>query len=339
MRKLIWLGGERMQLEEQTQPPPHPQKDHVLVKVRSVGICGTDIHITNGTVATAKPPMILGHEFAGEIVETGENVGNVHEGDRVTVDSVVGCGHCSFCLRGARQFCPNGFEFGISADGGSQDYLIVPKQNVYRIPDTITFEEAAILDTEIYNAVEKCGIDRGDRVLVLGAGPIGLITCQIVHIQGAGHVTLGDVLEHRLGSAEALGMADKYLAIEQGDSDEPAEEKAFEPYDVVIDCAGGSGSVRHALRTVKLGGRILLYAVHEKPADKLDLNQIVLKDLVVYGAQSDRDGWEDVIDLVQSGRLNLKSLITHRSSIEKGSQAYDLVRHRKDGVIKAILLL
>lgn len=328
-----------MQLEKNTQPPPRPQKDQVLVKVRSVGICGTDIHITNGTVATAKPPMVLGHEFAGEIVAVGTNVGNVGEGDRVTVDSVVGCGHCPFCLRGAAQFCPDGFEFGISADGGSQDYLIVPKRNVYRVPDAITFEEAAILDTEIYNAVRKCGIRRGDRVLVLGAGPIGLITCQVVRIQGAGHVALGDVLPYRLESAETLGMADSYLPMKQDGIEQPDGKADFEPYDVVIDCAGGSGSVRYALHAVGLGGRVLLYAVHEKPANKLDLNQIVLKDLVVFGAQSDRDGWEEVIDLVQSGRLNLKSLITHRFPLEKGSEAFDLVRRRKDGVIKAILLL
>jgi 2-desacetyl-2-hydroxyethyl bacteriochlorophyllide A dehydrogenase len=339
MKKLVWRGGEELSLEHASGPVPSPGKDEVLVKIRSVGICGTDIHILNGALPIAKPPMILGHEISGEIAAVGKNVGHVREGDRVTVDAVVGCGHCSLCRRGRAQFCAEGFEFGITRNGGCQEYLVIPKKNAYRIPSSISFEEAAVLDMEVYNAVRKCGIDAGDNVLVIGAGPIGLIACQVARILGAGQITLSDILQSRLTASETIGMADTYLSAANNGSHPKTESESREAFDVVIDCAGTAQSTQRALRAVRPCGRVLLYGVYEQEIDHLDLNQIVLKDLVVLGAQSDRNGWEDVITLVASGTLNLQSLITHRFALEEGQQAYDLVRQREETLIKAVLLL
>jgi L-iditol 2-dehydrogenase len=337
MKRLVWRGGEDLALEYSSGSVPSPQRDEVLLKIRAVGICGTDIHILRGALPIAKPPMVLGHEVSGEIAAVGANVDHVREGDRVTLDAVVGCGHCYLCQRGSFQFCAKGFEFGITRDGGCQEYLVVPKRNVYRIADTVSFEEAAILDMEVYNAVRKCGVESADRVLILGAGPIGLIACQVVHILGAGHVTLCDVLIARLDTARAIGMADDYLlGDESGEYAIIGSERA-EGYDVVIDCAGTAQSAKRALSIVRPSGRVLFYGVHEHPIDSFDLNQIVLKDLVVLGAQSDRNGWEEVIDLVTSGTLDLRSLITHRFSLEEGRSAYDLVGKREESVIKAVL--
>lgn len=339
MRRLVWRGQDGLKIEHSSTPLPQPGIDEVLLKVRAVGICGTDIHILNGTLSIARPPLVLGHEVSGEIAAVGKNVGHVREGDRVTLDSVVGCGHCDLCRRCRSQFCAEGFEFGISRDGGCQDYLIVPKKNVHRIASTISFEEAAILDMEVYNAILKCGIQAADNVLVLGAGPIGLIASQVTRILGAGRVTLGDVLQSRLNAAQDLGIADAYVPIAQNGSGARNGNEKAESFDVVIDCAGTSQSTRHALQAVRPCGRLLLYGVYEHEIDRLDMNQIVLRDLMVLGAQSDRNGWKDVIDLVTGGTLNLKSLITHRFPLEDGPRAYDLVRNREDAVIKAVLLL
>jgi 2-desacetyl-2-hydroxyethyl bacteriochlorophyllide A dehydrogenase len=304
-----------------------------------VGICGTDIHILKGALPVARPPMVLGHEISGEIAAVGKDVDRVREGDRVTVDAVVGCGDCELCKRDRVQFCAKGFEFGITRDGGGQDYLTMPQQNVYRIPGSMTFEEAAMLDMEVYNAVCKCGINSGDSVLILGAGPIGLIACQVAHILGAGQITLGDVIGSRLNVAEGLGMANAYLQILHNGSDTMAGGEPIGQFDVVIDCAGTSASIKKALSAVRPCGRVLLYGVYEHTIDQVDLNLIVLKDLVLFGSQSDRNGWENVIDLVSSGELNLKSLITHRFSLEEGALAYDLVHRREPTAIKAILMV
>jgi 2-desacetyl-2-hydroxyethyl bacteriochlorophyllide A dehydrogenase len=339
MKRLVWHGNQSLKIEHLPGSPPHPRENEVLLEVRAVGICGTDIHILKGTHPNTSPPLVLGHEISGEIVEIGKNVGRIRNGDRVTVDAVVGCGQCNFCRRGRRQFCANGFELGITRDGGCQDYLIVPKKNAYCIPSTVSFEEAAILDMEVYNAIRKCRVETGDAILILGAGSIGLIACQVARILGADHIVLADVLKGRLDTAEAQGIADAYLSISGNGSPTGTGDEYSGTFDLVIDCAGTSDSTQHALKAVRPGGRVLLYGVHEHAIDQLDLNQIVLKDLVLFGAQSDRSGWEDVIGLVASGALDLKSLITHRFALEEGPRAYDLVRKREDAVIKAVLIL
>jgi 2-desacetyl-2-hydroxyethyl bacteriochlorophyllide A dehydrogenase len=339
MKRLVWRGGEELVIEHGLGPLPVPGEDEVLLKVRAVGICGTDIHILNGSMPLTKPPMILGHEISGEIAAVGSKVGNVRAGDRVTVDAVVGCGRCRLCRRGSIQFCAEGFEFGITRDGGCQEYLVLPQQNVYRIAGSVSFEEAAILDMEVYNAVRKCRIEKGDSVLVLGAGPIGLIACQVARILGAGHIVLSDILKNRLDASEALGVADVYVPAAETGSFAKAGNGLGEAFDVVVDCAGTAHSTRQALKVVRPGGRILLYGVYERAIDHIDMNQVVLKDLLVVGAQSDRNGWEDVIDLVTSGALNLRKLITHRLPLEEGQTAFNLVRNREQAVIKAVLLV
>ena len=333
MRQLVWCGSEGVKLKHSNRAGVPPSQDEVLVKIRAVGICGTDIHILKGTFAGANSPMILGHEIAGQIVEVGSNVQRVRPGDRVTVDSVVGCGSCDLCRQGRCQFCPDGFELGVNRDGACQDYLTVPERNVYRVPDSISFEEAAVLDVEVWNALRKCGVHKGDRVLILGAGSIGLIACQLARVLGAQHITLSDVLPGRLTTAKTLRAADEYL--------DPSANGASgkQAYDLALDCAGTSASTVHALNAVRPCGRVLLYGVHENAIKQIDINQIVLKDLVVFGALSDRTGWEEVIELVSSGALNLKSIVTHRFALEDGPLAYESVRRRKSGLIKAVFLV
>lgn len=334
LKRLIWYGNNDLRIERIPNGSLALGKHDVLVRIRAVGICGTDIHILNGSFPLSRPPLVLGHEISGEVLFVGSQVIRVREGDRVTVDSVVGCGHCSACLSGNRQFCPNGFEFGITRDGGCQEFLMVPESNVYPIGQTISFEEAAILDMEVWAAVRKCGIMPDDSVLVLGAGPMGLVASQVVRIQGAGRVTLSEIEKRRVKTAESLGVADEYLT-----NDGPESRPRERCFDVAIDCAGTPESTRQALYAVRPGGRVLLYGVYEQNAEQVDLNQIVLKDLVVFGALSNRSGWEEVIQLVATGALNLNRLVTHRFPLEEGPRAYDMVRRKDDGVIKAVLLV
>lgn len=342
MRQLVWWGTEEVKLREVPGPSSTIGEDEVFVEIKAVGICGTDIHILRGTLPGAYPPMVLGHEFSGQIVAVGSKVNRLQVGDRVTVDSVVGCGHCELCRQGRAQFCPQSSEFGINRNGACQDYLVVPERNAHRIPPCISFEEAAILDIEVWNAIRKCGIESRDRVLILGAGPIGLIACQLTRILGAAHITLSDPLTTRLEQAESLKLADAYLSIPPIPVNGTAPKRSScsgSAYDVVMDCAGTSSSTQCALEAAKPGGRLLLYGVHEEVMNGVDINQIVLKDLVVFGALSDRTGWDEVIELAASGTYNLKSLITHRFPLEEGSQGYDTVRRREPGLIKALLLL
>jgi 2-desacetyl-2-hydroxyethyl bacteriochlorophyllide A dehydrogenase len=305
-----------------------------------VGICGTDIHILRGDLPGVRPPLVLGHEISGEICAIGESVSRVRVGDRVTVDSVVGCGICYFCKRGSRQFCTTGFEFGINHDGGCQDFLVVPEENAFPVSEGISFEEAAILDMEVYSALKRCGVQTGNVALVVGDGPAGLIACQILRHMGAAKVLLSGQSVARLARARRLALADRVIDSNFEDVRlAVGEETDHLGVNLSVDCAGTPESVRDALDSVTVGGAVLLYAVYRQPLDSFDLNRIVLKDLRVFGALSDRHGWESVIALVETGQLQLKSLITHRFPLEDARRAFDSVENRKDGVVKAVFVL
>jgi threonine dehydrogenase-like Zn-dependent dehydrogenase len=339
VRRLVWEGGSRFSLQE-VRPPEAPLAGRVRVRVRAVGVCGTDIHILSGEFPLARPPLVLGHEIAGEIDAVGEGVERVRPGDRVTVDQVIGCGACFFCRRGSRQFCENGYEMGITADGGSQDFIELPESNVYPIPDTISFEEAAILDMEVYGALKKGGVGPGDVVAVFGHGPAGLVACQEARALGAARVILCGRSRARLQGARTIGVADRYLSAEESNVVEAIRaETGGRGADVAVECAGSPRSIADAIQATVAGGRVVLYGIQNRPVPNFDLDAVVLKDLTIYGSIADRVGWEEVIDLAHTGRLRLGPLITHRFPLEAAPAAYDLVRRRAEGVIKAVLVL
>lgn len=320
--------------------PPKPSKRDFLLRVRAVGICGTDIHILRDDLPRVRPPLVLGHEISGEVCAVGENVSRLKLGDRVTIDSVVGCGICYFCQKGSRQFCEKGFEFGISHDGGCQDFLVVPEENAFPISGGISFEEGAILDMEVYAALKRCGVGDGDIGLVVGDGPAGLITCQLLRSMGAGKVLLSGQSASRMRKARELGLADRIIDSRREDVRRAVREETQDVgVQISIDCAGTPGSARVVLDVVTVGGTVLLYAVYSQALDNFDLNQIVLKDLKVFGALSDRHGWESVIELVETGRLQLNSLITHRFQLEEARLAFDSVKNGRDDLVKAVFVL
>ncbi len=340
MRRLVWQGGRRFCWDRSENGQQALGPGQALVRVRAVGICGTDIHILKGALPWVRPPLVLGHEIAGEIATVGPGVEHLREGDRVTIDSVVGCGKCPDCLRSKPQFCREGFEYGVTMDGGCQEFLVVPATNAHVVPSSVSDVEAAILDIEVWRAIQKCGVDRGDRVLILGAGPIGLIAAQVVRVLGAAQVLLAEPDTDRRLAAERSGFADQCISADREERDAAvAALTDGRGMDLTIDCAGNSSSVAAALDCVRPCGRVLLYGVHEKPAKLLDLNQIVIRDLVVYGALSDRCGWADVIRLVDEERIRLRPLITHEFPFADAERAYELVRRREDGVVKAVLVL
>jgi 2-desacetyl-2-hydroxyethyl bacteriochlorophyllide A dehydrogenase len=337
LKRLIWEGGTNFRYVC-TTAPKHLADGDVLIRPSAVGICGTDIHIIEGRFSTAQPPLVLGHEIAGRVVATGPSVHQVKAGDRVTIDQVIGCGACFFCRRGSRQFCTVGFELGITADGGCQEALVVPQENLFIIPPTITDDAAAILDMEVWGAVSKCGVSPGDTVVVFGPGPAGMVACQVARILGAGRVILVGPDGTRIRHAQKLCLADVFVLIEsQNVVDTILAETAGIGADVAIDCAGTSAALRNAFDTVMPGGRIVTYGVHTSSFEPFDVNRIVLRDLVVFGALSDRRGWEKVIELVSKGELSLDPLITHRFSFEDAPAAYELVRRGPDGLIKAVI--
>lgn len=339
MKRLVWRGGFSFTYDDALEPRPLTRNE-VLVRPTAVGICGTDIHIIEGRLPLARPPLVLGHEIAGVVEAVGNAVDRAQVGDRITIDQVVGCGNCAMCKRGSRQFCKNGFELGITADGGCQPFVVIPQENAFVIPSTIPDEVAAILDMEVWAAISKCEIKAGETVAILGDGPAGMVACQVARILGSGRVILAGPTGARMRRAQELSVADVYLFTDREDVvARVSSETGGLGADVAVDCAGTSDALQSVLGAVRLGGRIVLYGLQRAPIKSLDVNSIVLRDLIVFGALSDRKGWERVIEMVANGDLLLAPLISHRFPFNEGPHAYDFVRRKADGLMKAVILL
>ena len=334
-----WTGPERLEIVENRRPKETLGDHEVLLRITAAGVCSTDVHIWEGRLSFAKPPLTLGHEFTGIVEECGAGVSGLSNGDRVKCDSVVGCGVCGWCRRGATQFCPNGWEFGITRDGGWADRLVVPDRNLHHLPDTVPDEVAAILDVEVLSAFRKPKVFPGDKVAVIGAGPAGLIALQCARVLGASTVILCGSRPERLSLGKRLG-ADHIIDVHESQVvDEVLKITEGQGVDLAFDAAGTERSFLDALLMLRPQGRAVLYGVPGHSIPQFPLQSVVLKDLTLYGSLPDRTGWDEMIELVEAGRINLQSLITHHFSLRQAAEALAVVRDRRDGAIKAVLLM
>lgn len=338
MIKAIWTGPEQLEiLEDSSTPAPEVPPDQVRIRITAAGVCGTDIHIWEGRLAIAKPPLVLGHEFAGVVEECGDRVRGLSPGDRVKCDSVVGCGTCAWCRRGAMQFCPCGFEFGVTRDGAWTERLVAPARNLHHLPASISDEVGAVLDVEVLNALRKASVRPGETVAIFGAGPAGLIALQCARILGAGNVILCGTRRERLELGLRLG-ADHAVDVHAGDA--PSEVRTItggEGVDLAFEAVGAERAILDAIEVLRPQGRAVFYGVPDHPIAEFPLQKAVLKDLTLYGSLPDRTGWDEMIALVAAGRLDLASLITHRFPLEEAATALATMRDRRDGAIKAVL--
>lgn len=338
MRKVVWSGnGEIEFVQDRTDRPEVRNARDVRIRVTAAGVCGTDVHIIQGKVRFVDPPLVLGHEFAGVVEECGAAVTSVRPGDRVKCDSVCGCGECAWCAGGATQFCPSGSEFGITRDGGWAEWLVAPERNLHVLPEAIPDAVAAIMDVEVFGSLRKPGIAPGEAVAVFGPGPAGLIAIQVARAMGAGVVILCGTRAERLEAGTELG-ADHVVNVGEKDPVEAIREiTGGRGADLVFEAAGNRRAVLDAIEAVRPQGKVVLYGVHGAALPEVPLDRIVLKDLVVYGALTNRNGWEDLITMVASGQINLARLITHTFALEAARDAYAASSDRGSRCLKAVL--
>lgn len=339
MIKAVWTGPERLEIVEDRTEKHLVDHDQVRLRIRAAGVCGTDVHIWEGRLSFASPPLVLGHEFAGVVEECGRSVQTVKPGDRVKCDSVAGCGVCSWCQKGATQFCPHGWEFGITRDGGWTEYLVVPERNLHLIPLSINDEVAAIFDVEVFSALLRAGIGKGDAVVVLGAGPAGLIGLQCARVLGAGRVIVGDVLPERLSLARKLGADDTVNVSECDLLTEVNRITNNQGGDVVFEASGAEQAALDAVRILRPQGKAVFYGVLDRPIRSFPMQTVVLKNLTLCGSLPNRTGWRELFDLVGSGKIDLASLITDRFPLERAAEALPAMRDRRNGAIKAVLTM
>ena len=299
---------------------PEPEVGHndVLIEVAKTAICGTDVHIyqwDDWAQKTIPVPMAVGHEFSGRIVETGSEVRGLEPGDRVSAEGHITCGVCRNCRAGRRHLCINTVGVGVNRPGAFAEYIAVPAFNVFKLPDVITDDMAAILDP-LGNATHTAlSFDLvGEDVIITGAGPIGIMAVAICRYAGARHVVITDVNDYRLALAEKMG-ATRAVNVGRQTLDEVMEELEMqEGFDVGLEMSGNPQAFRDMLRTLHHGGGVALLGIPPEET-AIDWNQVIFKGLTIKGIYGREmfETWYKMSSMLQSG-LDVSPVITHRFS-------------------------
>ena len=302
----------------------------VLIRVHRAGICGTDLHIyqwDDWAQKTIRVPLVIGHEFVGEIAEVGSNVADFYPGDIVSGEGHVTCGRCRNCLAGRRHLCAHTQGLGVNRPGAFAEYIALPMSNVWRHPPSIDEDIAAIFDpfgNAVHTALSFPVL--GEDVLITGAGPIGLMGAAVVRHAGARHVVITDVNPFRLGLAKKMGVT---VALNIRESSLPEVQKQLgmlEGFDVGLEMSGNGDALRDMLANMSHGAKIALLGI-PKHATVVDLNPVIFKLLTIKGIYGREmyETWYKMTMMLQCG-LDISPVITHRFPFEefiKGFEAMD----------------
>jgi L-iditol 2-dehydrogenase len=337
------LLKEYMQLELVEMPKPEIASDEVLVRVKACGICGSDVHGLDGSTGRRLPPIVMGHEAAGMVVETGPAVQEFRAGDRVTFDSTIWCGECFHCRRGEVNLCDNRRVLGVSPPeyrrhGAFAEYVAVPQRIVYKLPDELSFEHAAMIEA-VSVAVHAVGItpvELGATAVVVGSGMIGLLAVQALRLAGCGCVIAVDVDDAKLALAAELGAARQVNA---GTTDVAAfvrEATGGRGADIALEAVGTGEALGTALAALRKGGTLTLVG-NLSPAVELPLQSVVTRQIRLQGSCASAGEYPACIGLLARGALRVAPLISAVAPLAEGARWFHRLYHREPNLMKVIL--
>ncbi|MBE7554891.1 MAG: alcohol dehydrogenase catalytic domain-containing protein [Anaerolineales bacterium] len=321
----IFKGEGRLEYEERPVPQIE-QPGQVLVKIEACGICGTDLNILAVPPAhKATPNIIIGHEGVGVVEAVGPSVTGLRPGDRVVIAPRLTCGQCQYCRRGLNNQCTHYSTIGTTIDGAFAPYLVAPQSALYKISATVPRDDAAFFEplSCVVGSVGRAPIQAGDNVAIIGAGPMGLLFAQIYRLLGAGRIIVADISPYRLGFAEEMGI-DVVLNPAQVDLPQAVQEITGLGADVVVDAVGNQMAT--AIKLARRGGQVILFGL--RPHDNPPVNQYTITryDLTIHGTFVGLNPFEQTIQLLESRRLRLSQLITHRVPLSELAQGVELMR-------------
>jgi len=341
MRALLLT--EYMQLEIADVPEPEVCPNDVLVEVRACGICGSDVHGLDGSTGRRIPPLVMGHEAAGVLVRAGREVHGWAPGDRVTFDSTVSCGSCFFCRRGEINLCDHRQVLGVSCGdyrrhGAFAEYVAVPANILYRLPESLSFEHAAMIEavSVAVHAVNLTPHALGDTAVVVGCGMIGQLTIQAARCAGFARVIAIDVDEARLRMAANAGAAE---VLNSSTCDAPAEVLAATEgrgADSVLEAVGATDPIRTAIACVRKGGAVTLIG-NISPQVDLPLQSIVTRQIRLQGSCASAGEYPACIRLLSSGAIRVDGLISARTPLEGAAAWFDRLYRHEPNLMKVIV--
>jgi L-iditol 2-dehydrogenase len=319
MKAAVFYGAGDIRIED--RPRPAVANDEALIAVRACGICGTDSHLWQGFFPIDEVPRVLGHEFAGEIVDVGTGVRGFRPGDRVVADINIGCGQCFYCQRDQKLLCPNLQQLGIHRDGGFAEYVVAPVAALRALPAGISFADAALVEPVVcaLHGQDRVVIAPGESLAIIGAGPMGLIHAMLGKVRGAAPVVLTEANPYRLEHARMVGVEDVVDARDPDVVERVRSATGGLGADVVIEAVGSEQTYAHATELLRPGGRLLMFGA---PAPD---TTVAIRPFDVYRNEWTLVGsfagtyrsWLDAIALLANGRLDTSALITAEIPLER----------------------
>jgi L-iditol 2-dehydrogenase len=341
MKGLVHTAPYKFEFKD--YPQPQVGDNDVLVRVRAVGICGSDLHGSTGKTGRRIPPIIMGHEAAGVVEALGKNAQGLAVGDRITFDSTVYCNQCPACRQGKVNLCKDRMILGVSIpafrrDGCMAEYVVMPWWITYKLPDEVSFEDAALVEPAAVSmhAARITPIDVSDVVAVIGAGPIGQFAVQAAKVRGAGQVIAMDVRDERLALARQLGAT---ATINTAKQDVPAAlKKAIGRPDVdaVLEAVGIPATMELAFKIAKLGGHITCIGNFAKEI-ALPLQEVIMREITVRGSFAIAGEYRPCLDLMAQGRIQTKPLISRILPLSEGQRAFDML-YKEDPTLMKIVM-
>ncbi len=337
------LLKQYMQLEVTDLPTPEIGPDDVLVRVRACGICGSDVHGMDGSTGRRIPPVVMGHEAAGVIARAGRNVNDWKEGDAVTFDSTVSCGNCHFCRRGDINLCDNRQVLGVSCgefrrNGAFAEYVQVPRNILYRLPDGLPFEYAAMIEAVsiAVHAVNLTPHSLGDTAVVVGSGMIGQLTIQAAKVAGFGRVFAVDVDDAKLAMARKLGADETFNSKTCDAPAEIAARTSGRGADAALEAVGATDPIRTAILSVRKGGTATLIG-NITAKIELPLQQVVTRQIRLQGSCASSGEYPACIELLSSGAIKVESMISARTPLEDAAGWFDRLYKHEPNLMKVIV--
>ena len=337
------LLSEYRRLEIADLPAPAAGPGQVLVRVAACGICGSDVHGYDGSTGRRIPPIVMGHEAAGTVTAVGAGVTKFSPGERVSFDSTVSCGECRYCRQGQINLCNRRQVLGVSCGdyrcaGAFAEYVVVPEHIVCRLPDNLSFSEAAMLEAVAValHGVSLSKAAAGDTALVVGAGMIGLLTMQSLRAAGCERVFIADIDGSRLTLAKAVGATETLQASGKDLLAEVLRLTGGEGADVAIEAVGIDATVRGAIDCVRKGGTVVLVG-NVTPEVTLPLQKVVTRQIRLQGSCASEDEFGRGIELVASGAIQVKPLITAVAPLEEGPRWFERLYAREPNLMKVVL--
>ncbi|MEX1020376.1 MAG: galactitol-1-phosphate 5-dehydrogenase [Litorilinea sp.] len=336
MKALVYQGPWTMPLEE--VPDPQPQADELLIDVRSVGICGSDVHGFIGKTGRRKPPMIMGHEFSGVVRAVGSQVQGFEAEDEVVVSPIQACGKCPNCRRGLTNICMQRHVLGVDIAGAYADALVVKQSMVFAKPANLPWRHAAMAEPLAVgmHAVEITPINLMDTVAIVGVGTIGLLTLMAARLKGAGTIIVTDRSEHRLEMARTLG-ADIVVKVDDQDPIQAVRDATDGlGADVTFEAVGYAATVQQALALTRTGGNVT-WIGNSAQMIELNMQEIVTRELTVRGTYGFNSEFGRAIQAIATGRLDISPLIEQVSPLAEGPAIIHALAAGEMDKIKVIL--